>query len=55
MSQSSTVDDGISQDISKVNLAATGISESSKQVQTSSEGLQRMARELNGIVGSFKV
>lgn len=55
VSQSSTVAEGISQDISRVNLAATGISESSKQVQTSSEGLQSMARELNGIVGSFKV
>jgi PAS domain S-box-containing protein len=55
VSQSSTVAGDITQDISKVNLAATGISESSKQVQTSSEDLQRMATELNAIVGSFKV
>ncbi len=55
VSQSSTVAGDITEDISKVNLAATGISESSKQVQDSSEGLQRMATELNAIVGSFKV
>lgn len=55
VSQSSTVASDITEDISKVNLAATGISESSKQVQGSSEGLHRMAKELNTIVGSFKV
>jgi methyl-accepting chemotaxis protein len=55
VSQSSTVAGDITEDISKVNLAATGISESSKQVQGSSEDLHRMAKELNTIVGSFKV
>jgi len=55
VSQSSTVAGEISQDISKVNLAATVISQSSKEVHTSSEDLQRMAAELNAIVGSFKV
>ena len=45
----------ITQDITKVNLAATGISQSSKEVQVSSEDLQRMAAELNTIVSSFKV
>ncbi len=55
VSQSSAVAGDITQDISKVNLAATGISLSSKQVQASSEDLQRMATELNAIVGSFKV
>ncbi|MDK9706076.1 MAG: methyl-accepting chemotaxis protein [Desulforhopalus sp.] len=55
VSQSSAVAGQISQDIAQVNLAATGISGGSKQVQTSSEDLQRMAKELNAIVGSFKV
>ena len=55
VSQSSTVASDITQDISKVNLAATGISERSKEVQASSEDLQRMAAELNTIVGSFKI
>ncbi len=55
VSQSSIVAGTITQDIAKVNLAATGISESSKEVQSSSEDLQRMASELNTIVGSFKV
>lgn len=55
VSQSSAVAGDITEDISKVNLAATGISESSKQVKDSSEDLQRMATELNAIVGSFKV
>jgi methyl-accepting chemotaxis protein len=55
VNQSSVVAGDITQDIAKVNLAATGISQSSKQVQGSSEDLQRMATELNTIVGSFKV
>ncbi len=55
VSQSSAVAGNITEDISRVNLAATGISESSKKVQSSSEDLQRMAAELNAIVGNFKV
>jgi methyl-accepting chemotaxis protein len=55
VSQSSAVAGDITQDISKVNLAATGISGSSKQVKASSEDLQRTATELNTIVGSFKI
>jgi methyl-accepting chemotaxis protein len=55
VNQSSEVAGHITQDIAKVNLAATGISQSSKQVQSSSGDLQRMATELNTIVGSFKV
>jgi methyl-accepting chemotaxis protein len=55
VSQSSAVAGDITQDIAKVNQAATGISGSSKQVKTSSEDLQRTATELNTIVGSFKV
>ncbi len=55
VSQSSAVAGNITEDISKVNLAATGISESSRKVQSSAEDLQRMAAELNAIVGNFKV
>jgi len=55
VSQSSVVAGSITEDISRVNLAATRISESSREVQTSSEGLQQMAAELNAIVGNFKV
>lgn len=55
VSQSSVVSGDITEDISKVNTAANGISESSKQVQASSEDLQRMAAELNTIVGSFRI
>jgi len=55
VSQSSAVAGEITEDISKVNVAANGISESSKKVQANSEDLQRMAVELNTIVGNFKV
>jgi len=55
VSQSSAVAGQITEDISKVNVAANGISESSKKVQANSEDLQRMAVELNTIVGNFKV
>ena len=55
VSQRSAVAGTITEDIAKVNQAATGISESSRQVQKSSGDLQRMAAELNTIVGSFKV
>ena len=55
VSQCSTVSSDITQDIARVNLAAAGISKSSRQVQASSEDLQRMAVELKNIVGSFKV
>ncbi len=55
VSQSSAVSSEITQDIARVNLAATGISNSSRDVQINSEDLQRMSSELNEIVGSFKV
>ena len=55
VSQSSAVAGEITRDIAKVNQAADGISQGSRQVQSSSEDLQRMASELNTIVGSFKV
>lgn len=55
VSQSSAVAGHITEDISRVNLAATGISASSRKVQSHSEDLQRMAAELNTIVGNFKI
>ncbi|OGR18174.1 MAG: hypothetical protein A2X81_09775 [Desulfobacterales bacterium GWB2_56_26] len=55
VSQSSAAAGTITDDIGKVNLSATNISGSGKQVQNSSAGLQLMAAELNTIVGSFKV
>ena len=55
VSQSSTVAADITRDIAEVNTAAEAISESSRLVQSSSENLQKMATELNEIVGSFKV
>ncbi len=55
VSQSSTVSADITREIADVNAAAEAISESSKLVQISSENLQKMAAELNVIVGSFKI
>jgi methyl-accepting chemotaxis protein len=55
VSQSSAVAGQITQDIARVNQAADSITQASRQVQGSSEDLQRMAAELNTIVGSFKV
>jgi len=55
VNQSSAVAGTIAEDIAKVNFAATGMSENSRQVQNSSADLQQMAAELNTIVGSFKI
>lgn len=55
VSQSSIVSADITREIADVNVAAEAISESSKLVQISSESLQKMAAELNVIVGSFRV
>lgn len=55
VSQSSAVAGTITEDIAQVNLAANGISNSSRQVESSSADLQQMAAELDKIVGSFKV
>ncbi|MBE0586174.1 MAG: methyl-accepting chemotaxis protein [Desulfofustis sp.] len=55
VSQSSTVANDISKDISEVNASAESISRSSNQLEASSANLQQMAKELNGIVGGFKV
>ncbi len=55
VSQSSSVATGISRDIAEVDSAAGVISESSRLVRSSSENLQKMAGELNAIVGRFKI
>ena len=55
VSQSSIVANDISKDISEVNAAAEAINRSSKLVEESSKNLQKMAGELNTIVGGFKV
>jgi methyl-accepting chemotaxis protein len=55
VSQSSAVAAEITRDISGVNSATDEISNNSGQVKQSVEDLQRMAAELNGIVGSFKI
>jgi methyl-accepting chemotaxis protein len=55
VSQSSTVPAGITADIAAVNQSSGEIAGSSNRVRGSAEDLKRMAAELNGIVGSFKV
>jgi methyl-accepting chemotaxis protein len=53
--QSSAVAAQITDDIAVVNQSSSEIANSSDQVKVSAEDLKRMAAELNGIVGSFKV
>lgn len=55
VSQSSTAASEITTDITTVNSSAGEISNSSSQVKLSAEDLQRMATELNTIVGSFRI
>jgi len=55
VSQSSDVASEITHAITGVNASAGEISNSSGQVKMSAEDLQRMAAELNAIVGSFKI
>ena len=55
VNQSSTVAADITADIAEVNTAAEVISEQSRLVRSSSENLQRLAAELNSIVGGFKI
>jgi methyl-accepting chemotaxis protein len=54
VNQSSAVSAEITEDIATVNQTTTDISSSSGQLSTNSSELQRMAAELNGIVGAFK-
>jgi len=55
INQSSSVAQEITQDIAKVNTAAAEISSGSGQVRSSASDLNEMAKELNAIVGRFKV
>jgi methyl-accepting chemotaxis protein len=55
VSQSSTVATDISREINSVNASAEQISTSSQRIEQSAESLKEMARELNSIVGSFKI
>lgn len=55
VAQSSSVSSEISRDIAEVTQAAGEISSSSGQISTSAESLNQLARELNDMVGRFKV
>jgi methyl-accepting chemotaxis protein len=55
VAQSSTVATEISKDIAQVTQAAGEISDSSARISTSSESLNQLARQLNEMVGRFKV
>jgi len=55
INQSSSVAQEITQDIAKVNTAAAEISSGSGQIKSSANNLNEMAKELNAIVGKFKV
>ena len=55
VSQISVVAGTITQDIALVNASSGAISTSSAQISASSADLQKLARELKGIVDSFKI
>jgi methyl-accepting chemotaxis protein len=55
VNQSSTVAAEITRDVAVVNQSSSEIASSSDQVKVSADDLKRMAEELNGIVGSFKI
>lgn len=55
VSQSSVVANAIAQDIAQVNAAATDISSSSERTRGSADGMLNLARELNKLVGVFKI
>jgi methyl-accepting chemotaxis protein len=55
VAQSSTVSSEISRDISEVTQAASEISNSSSQISMSAESLNQLAKQLNDMVGRFKV
>ena len=55
VNQSSTVAAEITRDIAVVNQSSSEIASGSDQVMLSGENLKRMAKDLNTIVGSFKV
>ncbi|WP_319404612.1 methyl-accepting chemotaxis protein [uncultured Desulfosarcina sp.] len=55
VAQSSTVSSEISRDIAEVTQAAGEISNSSAQISMSAESLNQLAKQLNEMVGRFKV
>ena len=55
VNQSSTVSADITKDITEVSSAAQSISDNSNEVKHSATDLQTRSKELNSIVGSFKV
>jgi methyl-accepting chemotaxis protein len=55
VAQSSTVSAEISRDIADVTQASGEISNSSEQISMSAESLNQLARQLNDMVGRFKV
>ena len=55
VAQSSTVSSEISQDIAEVTRASGEISNSSEQISMSAESLNQLAKQLNDMVGRFKV
>jgi methyl-accepting chemotaxis protein len=55
VNQSSSVSAEITEDIATVNQTTTDISNNSGQLSASAGELQRMAAEMNGIVGAFKI
>jgi methyl-accepting chemotaxis protein len=55
VAHSSTVSSEISHDMAEVTQAASEISDSSSQISISAESLNQLARQLNDMVGRFKV
>ena len=55
VSQSSSAATQITDEITAVNASAEEISNGSSKVRSRAQDLQRMAAELNGIIGSFKI
>lgn len=53
--QSSVMAENITKDIASVNTASTTISQSSEQITLSAKNLGDMAKELNTIIGTFKI
>ena len=55
VSQAETVTRDIAKEVSDVNTASGDISRSAEAVQASSEGLSGLAKDLNAMVGKFKI
>jgi len=55
VSQADSVTRDIAKDVALVNVASGGIAESAESVQSSSESLSGLAKDLNSMVGKFKI